>query len=235
MVFVILTHSCEKDDNNGNNDLTVADIEGNVYNTVTIGTQVWMAENLKTTKYNDGTEIPLVTDNKEWDDLTTPGYCWYENDQVTYGNTCGAIYNWYTVNTGNLCPSGWHVPTDAEWTTLENYLIANGYNYIDTASGNFIAKSLAASKNWNSSTRTGCVGNPDYPEKRNATGFTALPTGYREYDGTFYAFGNIGVWWSSEEYGQDLAWERSIGYDFSNVFRIGSFKDNGASVRCLKD
>ena len=235
IVLVIFTNSCENDDDKSNsNILTVTDKDGNIYNTVTIGTQVWMAENLKTTKYNDGTEIPLVTDNKAWDDLTTSGYCWYENNQVTYGNY-GALYNWYTVNTGKLCPTGWHVPTDAEWTTLENYLIANGYNYNDTTSGNFIAKSLAAAKNWNSSTRTGCVGNTDYPDKRNVTGFTALPSGYREYDGTFYAYGNFGSWWSSDAHSPDLAWERSIGNDFNNVFKTGSFKDNGASVRCLKD
>ena len=101
---------------------TVTDIDGNVYHTVTIGTQTWMVENLKTTKYNDGTAIPLVTDSTAWLNLTTPGYCWYNNDAATYKNTYGALYNWFTVNTSKLAPSGWHVPTDAEWTTLITYL-----------------------------------------------------------------------------------------------------------------
>ena len=100
----------------------VVDIDGNVYHTVTIGTQVWMVENLKTTKYNDGTAIPLVTDNTAWGALTTPGYCWYNNDSATYKNTYGALYNWYAVNTGKLAPTGWHVPTDSEWTVLTTYL-----------------------------------------------------------------------------------------------------------------
>ena len=100
----------------------VVDIDGNVYHTVTIGTQVWMVENLKTTRYNDGTAIPLVTDGTAWAALTTPGYCWYNNDSATYKNTYGALYNWYAVNTGKLAPTGWHVPTDSEWTVLTTYL-----------------------------------------------------------------------------------------------------------------
>ena len=100
----------------------VTDDDGNVYHSVTIGTQVWMVENLKTTKYNDGTSIPLVTDATDWHNLLTPGYCWNNNDEATYKATYGALYNWYTVNTGNLCPTGWHVPGDAEWTTLTTYL-----------------------------------------------------------------------------------------------------------------
>lgn len=100
---------------------TVTDIDGNVYNTVEIGTQQWMAENLKVTS-NEGTAIPLVTDGIGWNNLTTPGYCWYNNDNTTYGDVYGALYNWYGVNAGNFCPVGWHVPTDAEWTVLNDYL-----------------------------------------------------------------------------------------------------------------
>src|SRR5674476_633708 len=106
----------------GDSSNTVTDIEGNVYHTVKIGTQTWMVENLKTTKYKDGTAIPLVTDNKVWINLPTPAYCWYDNDATTYKNTYGALYNWYAVNTGKLAPTGWHIPTDAEWTTLQNYV-----------------------------------------------------------------------------------------------------------------
>jgi len=108
---------------------TITDIDGNYYTTVTIGTQVWMVENLKTTKYNDGTGIPLVTDNTVWCNLSTPGYCWYNNDETTYKNPYGALYNWHTVHTGKLCPSGWHVPTDSEWITLTSYF--GGMNTAD--------------------------------------------------------------------------------------------------------
>ena len=135
-LVIILTNSCNKDDNN---PVSITDKDGNVYTSVTIGTQVWMKENLKTTKYNDGTAIPLVTDGAAWESLTTPGYCWYNNDAATYKATYGALYNRYTANSGKLCPAGWHVPADSEWTTLTDYLINNGYGY--GGSGSEIAKS----------------------------------------------------------------------------------------------
>ena len=100
---------------------SMTDKDGNTYKTIQIGTQTWMAENLKTTKYNDRTSIPLVTDATSWSNLSTPACCWQDNvpaRKVTYG----VLYNWYTVNTGKLCPSGWHVPSDAEWNVLTDYL-----------------------------------------------------------------------------------------------------------------
>jgi uncharacterized protein (TIGR02145 family) len=100
----------------------VTDVDGNVYKTLTIGTQIWMTENLKTTKYSDGSDIPRVTDNTEWSSLTTGALCWYKNDEATYRNLYGAYYNFHAVNTGKLCPTGWHVPTDTEWTELTTYL-----------------------------------------------------------------------------------------------------------------
>lgn len=99
----------------------VADIEGNTYKTVQIGSQLWMAENLKTTKYSNGTEIPLVT-GQEWYTMTSQGYCWYNNDYKNFGKIYGALYNWAAIETGNLCPTGWHVPTDNDWNTLCKYL-----------------------------------------------------------------------------------------------------------------
>src|SRR5664279_5386678 len=101
---------------------TLQDIDGNVYKNVTIVKQILMAENLKTTKFNDGTSIPLVRENSAWKDMNSPSFCWYNNDATTNKNNYGALYNWYTVNTNKLCPSGWHVPSDAEWTTLRTYL-----------------------------------------------------------------------------------------------------------------
>ena len=124
VVLSILTNSCSKSGDNSNPappPITVTDIDGNVYHLITIGTQVWLVENLKTTRYNDGAPIPLVTDSAAWSLLTTPGYCWYNND-IANKNPNGALYNWFAVNTGKLAPTGWHVPTDAEWTILTTFL-----------------------------------------------------------------------------------------------------------------
>ncbi|MBA7544886.1 hypothetical protein ES705_37247 [subsurface metagenome] len=158
---------------------TVTDYEGNVYQTITIGSQEWMCENLKLTKYADGTAIPLVTNSTEWGNLTTPGYYWYNNDEPTYANTYGALYNWYTVEKGNLCPTGWHVPTDAEWTTLTDYL-----GGASVAGGKLKETGTA---HW-SYPNTGAT---------NESGFTALPGGGRSLNGTFGYVGSSGGWWSS--------------------------------------
>ena len=196
----------------------VRDIDGNHYETVLIGYQIWMAENLATTKYDDGTDIPLVTDNSAWAALTTPGYCWYDNDQATYGSTYGALYNWYTVNTGNLCPTGWHVPTDGEWTTLTTYLGGES-----VAGGKLKEAGLA---HWNSP-NTGAT---------NETGFTALPGGVRDDGGTFMAINGYGGWWSATEVDAGVAWGRGMFYYSSGVYRdYGYNKKNGFSVRCLRD
>jgi len=210
------------------------DADGNIYSIVRLGSQVWMGENLKTTKFKDGTAIPLVTDNTVWSNLTAPGYCWYSNNSANK-DTYGALYNWYTVNTGNLCPAGWHVPIDADWATLENFLIANGYNYDGTTTGNKIAKALASTALWTSSSITGAVGNTDYPAKRNATGFTALPSGIRDITGSFNWIGNVGYWWSATELDVTDAWYFRLQFDYDGVTRYYFFKVDGQSVRCLKD
>lgn len=214
---------------------TVSDIEGNVYNTIAIGTQIWMKENLKTTTYNDETYIPNVTDNTIWAGLSSGAYCWYNNNAGTYKNIYGALYNWYAVNTEKLCPSGWHVPTDPEWQTLENYLIDNGYNYDGTITQNKIAKALAATTNWVLSEISGSVGNTDYPAFRNKSGFTALPGGNREGNGTFSFFSYAGNWWSSTEYATSNAQMRNIGYEQVYLLRYIYDKTYGFSVRCVKD
>jgi len=214
---------------------TVNDIDGNVYNTITIGTQVWMVENLKTTKLNDGTNINNVTDSIAWRSLGTPAYCWYRNDSRTNKNTYGALYNWYAVNTGKLCPTGWHVPSDAEWKMLEDYLTGNGYNYDETTTGNKYAKTLASDVYWTSSTNIGAVGNTDYTAKRNVTGFTALPGGARSAIGSFDYIGSYGSWWSSSEDYAHFAWGRSLSYDSEEMTRFSVTKTLGFSVRCLRD
>ena len=181
---------------------TVTDVEGNKYETVILGTQTWMAANLNATKYNDGTAIPNVTDNTAWGSLTTGAYCNY-NNLASNATTYGRLYNWYAVNTGKLCPTGWHVPSNAEWTTLENYLIANGYNYDGK-----IAKAMASTTSWNSSTSEGAIGNN--PSTNNSSGFTALPGGFRNLNGTFFNIGYYGYWWSSTEDGSYGAWDRAL-------------------------
>lgn len=212
----------------------VNDLDGNRYKVIIIGDQIWMAENLRTTKYNDGASIPLVTDYTEWSNLTNPGYCWYQNND-NYGYTVGALYNWYAAKSNKLCPTGWHVPTDAEWTTMENYLIANGFNYDGTTTSNKIAKALASTTEWVSSSETGAVGNTDYPSKRNATGFTALPGGYRIWDGTFDHITYYGIWWSATEDDASSAWFRSLSFISSSMVRSYYGKNYGFSVRCIKD
>ena len=122
-VILLMVTGCKKTDE----PETVTDIDGNVYKTVVIGTQTWMAENLKTKLYNNGDLIPDVTSEIEWDGLGTDAFCWYNNDQQTYKATYGALYNWYAVNTGKLWPAGWHVPSDAEWTTFIDFLDGRDY------------------------------------------------------------------------------------------------------------
>jgi len=219
----------------------VVDIVGNVYHTVTLGTQTWMVENLKTTKYNDGTVIPVVTSASAWELLTTPAYCWYFNNSDNK-NTYGALYNWFTIYTGKLAPTGWHVPTDAEWTTLEIYLQNNGYNWDgsmdtdnDRTTNNNIAKSLASATNWTSSSTEGGVGNTDNSSYRNKSGFAGFPGGSRNYNGSFNDIGSYGLWWSSSEGDPSYAWYRSLSYNFGNVNRFKYFKQCGFSVRCVRD
>lgn len=210
---------------------TVKDIDGNVYHTITIGSQVWMVENLRTTKYNDGTPIPFVTDNSTWRALTTPAYCWYNNDEVTNKNTFGALYNWYAVNTNKLCPEGWHVPSDSEWATLIDYLSKNGHGFSE--SGDDIGKSLANKTGWNISPDLGSVGND--PSSNNKSGFSAFASGIRFSNGEFRHIGQNSKWWSLTETSKTSAQIRFIAWEESIVSSYSNRKENGFSVRCVKD
>ncbi len=218
----------------------ITDIEGNTYSTVIIGEQEWMAENLRTTKFNDNTDVPLVTDKVRWHEIKTPGYCWYNNDYDAYGSVYGALYNWYAVSTGKLCPTGWRVPADDEWKELAVYLHANGFNYDGSTSGtwesnNKYAKSLAATTYWVPRRISGAVGNDDYTEKRNITGFSALPGGGRDNGATFYGIHEAGIWWSLTENSSSSAIYWTLNYYSSSVGRAGADKLSGHSVRCIKD
>jgi uncharacterized protein (TIGR02145 family) len=213
----------------------IADVEGNTYNTVTIGTQIWMSENLKTIRFNDNTTITNVTDNTAWAGLTTPAYCWYNNDAATYKSTYGALYNWYAVdvlsNGGkNVCPSGWHVPSDTDWTTLTDYLINNGYGY--QGSGTDIAKSLATQSGWMTFATAGTPGNDQV--NNNSSGFTAFPSGYRD-NLDFFGILITADWWSGTMYSGTDAFGQYINYNNDIMGKTHYNKKDGFSVRCLKD
>jgi uncharacterized protein (TIGR02145 family) len=200
---------CEKENRLEPNP--VIDGDGNIYGTVFIGTQEWMAENLKTTKYNDGAPIPLVSDYGEWSSLTTPARCWYNNnDPVTNRDTYGAIYNWHAINTDKLCPVGWHVPTDEEWTIMINYLGNRGDKLKETGT-----------THWNSPNA----------DATNETGFTALPGGYRSgLSGAFIDIGYRGYWYISYPDGEIILY-----YNNGWFGRSAHQLDYGFSVRCIKD
>jgi len=189
---------------------TVTDYDGNTYQTVMIGTQEWMAENLKVTHYRNGDAIPNITDNGQWANTYSGACCAYENSSSN-ANAYGLLYNFYAVaDTRNLCPTGWHVPTDAEWTTLIDYL----------GGENEAGAKLKAIVLWRS----------NYPGTDNSSGFNAFPGGRRSSDGSFSQKEEIGSWWSFSN-----ALERNINYNDSKVRRSTYFKEVGISIRCVKD
>jgi uncharacterized protein (TIGR02145 family) len=206
---------------------TVSDVDGNTYATVKIGNQWWMSENLKTTKYNDNSLIPNVTDDDVWKTLTTDAYCWYFNDQATYKNTCGAIYNWFAINTGKLCPAGWHVSTDNDWKTLEMYLgmtqeQADGTHWRGTDQGTQMKTTTGWTNEGNGT---------------NVSGFSAYPGGYRFYDdGHFYDQGTTGSWLTATEHttGTTVIY-RNLNSGYTGVFRQDAPKFAGKAVRCVMD
>lgn len=212
---------------------TVTDIDGNIYHTVTIGTQTWMVENLKTTHYRNGDPIPNITDNSAWGNLTTGAYSNYNNDAIfadTY--SYGKLYNWYAVaDIRNIAPSGWHVPTDIEWTLFINYLASNGYGY--EGSGYDICKSISSTSGWAYAPSFGAPGNDQ--TSNNSTGFAGFPGGYRYNFGGFNYNGDWAYWWSSTEFDTYSAWFRSLYFNVSTVYSNKSNKVYGFSVRCLKD
>ncbi len=233
-LVLVITNGCKKDSNsndsskNGgiifNPDLTygtVTDVEGNVYKTITIGTQTWMAENLKTTKYRDGTAIPNMADNTLWNNLSTGAYCDYGNNPDN-SKTYGKLYNWYAVSdVHNICPVGWHVPTEAEMELIGVYL--GGYQIIggkmkETGITHWVISNEGAT---------------------NESGFTGLPGGMRYFDGPFIDIHLGGYWWSSSK--ANDYYDLEAHYYFLSGDGVDNFLDgygnktNGMSVRCVKD
>ncbi len=195
---------------------TVTDIDGNTYQTVQIGSQVWMKENLKVTRYRNGDAINYVSDATAWSNLTTGGYCYYDNLQsnaVTYGN----LYNWAAINDSrNIAPAGWHVPSYNEWITLMNN--TGGYN----AAGGKLKE----------------TGNLHWNSPNNATdeyGFTALPSGMRDQLGNYFGMGSTAYWWTSTEADIVYSWGATITYNETILYTVVYEKPLGFPVRCVKD
>jgi uncharacterized protein (TIGR02145 family) len=221
VLILILANNCNKDDSDRFGTVVISGID---YRTVTIGSQVWMAENLRTTKYVDGSEIPNITDSTEWKNQTTDAYCWYNNDEY-YSDPYGALYNYYAVaDDRKLCPAGWHLPSDAEWTTLVNNL-----------GGKYSAGSeMKSNELWWWDRNRGA---------NNSSGFNAYPGGYRsitsyefpKISGDFKYLGYYGRWWSSteDEFSKVNCYQIN-GWD-SSVEITHSDKRNGLSVRCIMD
>jgi uncharacterized protein (TIGR02145 family) len=220
-VLLLLTSSCKKDGEKDNNLTSneIKDIDGNIYHAVTIGTQIWMVENLKTTRYRNGDTIgSTIPDTLEIANEIQPKYQWAYKGHESNAELYGRLYTWYAVVESRIiAPIGWHVPTDAEWTTLTDFLGSNSI-----AGGKLKETGI---NHWNSE-NTGAT---------NESGFTALPGGYRNFSGAFGHIGSLGNWWSSSDYDKNSALYLSLSSYENSVYRHISFKKYGFSVRCIKD
>lgn len=228
MTMIILT-ACKKD----TGPAKISDIDGNEYNTITIGTQVWLKENLKVIHFNNGDEIPNVTSSNEWQALSTGAYCENENDPAN-GAKYGRLYNWFAVvDSRKLCPDGWHVPSIEDWEVLRSYLDDNSFGY--EGDGNDIAKSLASASGWMTYNGEGTPGNDQ--SKNNKSGFTALPGGYRNYNGAFGIVEHSSYLSSTSVSSTNSTWSQYvlIRYDDAYLKFSEYHKRCGFSVRCLKN
>ncbi len=217
-IIITVETGCDLIDNPGNespNAETVRDIDGNEYKTVKIGDQVWMAENLRTTTFNDGTPIPAVVGNEQWGKNNGPGYCWYDNDEIANNNTYGVLYNWYAISNENLCPPGWHIPSAEEWDILASL-------FEDNPAGEL---KETGTVHWETSSAN----------VTNSTGFTALPGGLRSSIGRFEGIRRYGVWWTTTEGSHSNFASRTL-YTEQKTVQPGQFpRLAGLSVRLVKD
>jgi uncharacterized protein (TIGR02145 family) len=230
VVLFLMSVSCTETDDQTNDDIkenTVIDIDGNIYHVDTIGDQIWMRENLKTTRFRDGSPIPKVLQNNDWAALESAAYCNCNNDQSLVSKY-GRLYNWYAVNDiRNIAPEGWHVATDEDWIILEKYV--SGFYGV----GDSVAKPLAAKTDWNESDSLSAVGND--LTKNNISGFTALPGGNRLRDGNWGFHGYEAYWWTASKNSDYNAIGKSLKFDSHNL-KNGSFGyQSGMSIRCVKD
>ncbi len=198
---------------------TIKDFEGNTYNIILIGSQCWMAENLRSTKYSSGESITEIQDEIQWGGSIVPTFCWYNNDSMAFSSIYGGLYNFYVVsdtNRLNICPMGWHVPTSDDWDTLNQFLLNIG-----NVGGQLKEEGFA---HWM----------PPNTGASNSSGFTALPAGYRDIDGTFKLVGYQTYWWSSNQSPNNIK-ALHLYHDSQFAFFVTQPKSRGLSVRCLKD
>lgn len=216
---ILIIISCSEEENSI--PKTITDIDGNVYSTVVIGKQIWIQENLRVTKYRNGDAIENVIDDTEWSMLETGAWCYYTNDSQ-YDDPYGKLYNSFAITDARrICPKGWHVPSDDEWTALENFLGVGSAGAALKESG---------TTHW-LSPNTGAT---------NSSGFTALPGGYRGGTGVFPFvgidnLGSHGLWWSSTEFDEENLWIRTMGKDWNGLGRQEGNKWAGLSCRCILD
>lgn len=229
------------------------DGDGNRYATVWIGGRLWMTENLRTTKYSDGTPIPHVTGSNEWIQLDGPAYCFYDNEPAEVRPGYGALYNGYAVTgegTGgkSIAPAGWRVATEEDWNAMEVYLQNNGYNFDGTSdtdndplSNSKISKALGSAYGWAPGTTAGAVGNSDYPEYRNKSGLNITPSGFRNgKDGLFWGFigrkkydyGGNGYYWTGSPADRGIHW-RYFNYNKAGIRHVTAGPKFGYAVRCV--
>jgi uncharacterized protein (TIGR02145 family) len=196
----------------------IVDIDGNNYDFVKIGNQYWMADNLRVSRYKNGDSIPIIESISDWSSLLAGARCWYNNDSITYEHHYGNLYNWYAAtDPRGICPAGWHVPTDTEWTTLTNHL-----------GGEPVAGAKLKSNGleyWNTP-------NTSATDERD---FSALPAGYRDNTGSFLGLRNDALFWSSSYYDSNDAWTRSPYISSAQMYRYNKSKKFGVSIRCLRD
>ena len=224
-------------------DGTSTDQNQNTFEWINYGTQDWSIENTEVVTYRDGTPIPQVTDATEWTNLTTGAWCYYDND-----SSKGKLYNWFAVmgihdndeNTPNkeLAPEGWRVPSDEDWTTLENYLISFGYNYDGTTTGNKIVKSMASTTGWNSSTIDGVPGNNQI--ENNSSGFNSYPRGHRSHTSnmtysSFQEYGDRTIFWTQTIANTESGKHLNLHFDWNYLYHSESLYQNGYSVRFVRD
>jgi len=245
-LFALLsTISCKKDDNKDSafkcGTSTIKDVDGNVYNTVLIGEQCWMKENLKTTQYRNGMPIEYPgTNNTAWENNITGAFAWYDND-ISWKDSYGALYNWHAVNNDHgLCPTGWHVPS-AEWTELVDYAVAQGFPnqwYNPNGAGNALksCRQVGSPLGGECNTSTHPRWNSwDTFNGFNEFGFSALPGGWLYPNGGFHFLGGIGGWWTSSEYSSTQASSLYINLSSGCVTGDINNKGSGRSVRCVRD
>jgi len=251
----VALYSCSDDDETAPDNHfeygTVADIDGNAYRTVVIGEQEWMVENLRVTRYTNGDPIPTDFNDHEWENTTEGAYAIYPHDSITGFHTAeevleayGALYNWHAVQTGSLCPEGWSVPSDGDWTQLVDSLMAKHdlHNLWGISDVDGVGNALKSCRQANSPLGGG-FNTSRHPRwdphdthyGMNAFGLSLLPGGSRIPSGEYFLLGTTGYWWSADEHSVNYAWSREASKDLGNLGRYFPDKSSGFSVRCIRD